>query len=448
MAAALEIHVFGHGFGESIVVKLPQGSVVVIDSLCTDLEASSREERLRSNPVLHFLVEEIEAERIALLVFTHPHDDHGRGLSHILEEYTERIDQICTFPGFDSIELIDHFSALRESVCRLPVERILGEEPGSFSEELYRITELVSREADHGPLHHGLPSELADYHVFSIPGEPDVRFHFLGPNEQSRLQYTRQLRENLEGFVSAEGEFIKEGWDPAHVDHDDICGAILIEYGNTRVLLGADVQGRAWEQIVSEQDREDLVRPLLDCDFVKVSHHGSCTGYSDDLFERLWGEKNQLIAALTPFNRSSDPLPDATGIAFLTGWVSALFTTENQETTGDAETKPLGPVPVELWNMIPGRPELASALNPELSHAARGFPVAPKAIPIEWYKEILEDPSLVRSLHPQLRRGVRRNLRSENGEYSRECRLSFHFNDRGEELKDRRYMGRFAAQLH
>src|SRR5688500_14036107 len=105
MAGALGIHVIGEGFGESIVLEMPGGKVGVIDCFCRRLKARSAPERLAANPTLRLLRGRLRATRLAFVALTHPHEDHGRGLSHLLEDYSNRIDEVWMFVGFELVYL-------------------------------------------------------------------------------------------------------------------------------------------------------------------------------------------------------------------------------------------------------------------------------------------------------------------------------------------------------
>ena len=76
----LEIHVFGAAKGESIVLRLPSGQWGVVDCYSGSLKDSSK------NPVLKFLTDR-GVDHLAFLCMTHPHDDHYRGMSHLLERW-------------------------------------------------------------------------------------------------------------------------------------------------------------------------------------------------------------------------------------------------------------------------------------------------------------------------------------------------------------------------
>jgi ribonuclease BN (tRNA processing enzyme) len=79
----LSIHVLGSGIGESIIVHLPNGKWGVVDCYASNLSDSS------SNQTLSFLLEQ-GASELEFLCLTHPHFDHYRGLSQLLDAFRVR----------------------------------------------------------------------------------------------------------------------------------------------------------------------------------------------------------------------------------------------------------------------------------------------------------------------------------------------------------------------
>ena len=76
---SLELHVLGAGKGESIILRCPGGGWGVIDCYALSLDD------LASNPTLQFLKER-GVSVLEFLCLTHPHDDHFRGMSQLLEQ--------------------------------------------------------------------------------------------------------------------------------------------------------------------------------------------------------------------------------------------------------------------------------------------------------------------------------------------------------------------------
>ena len=74
-----------------------------------------------------------------------------------------------------------------------------------------------------------------------------------------------------------------------------------------------------WADALSEFDPDSLR-----ADFVKVSHHGSATGYSDGLWT-AYSRENKPVAALTPYRSSH--LPSTEGLRHICPNVRRLSTT-------------------------------------------------------------------------------------------------------------------------
>lgn len=80
------IWVLGGSLGESIVIKTPGGSFGVIDCYSRGV---SREEDAE-NPTIQLLQAQ-GVQRLHFIGFTHPHQDHYRGLPGIFRRYAGRI---------------------------------------------------------------------------------------------------------------------------------------------------------------------------------------------------------------------------------------------------------------------------------------------------------------------------------------------------------------------
>ena len=103
----------------------------------------------------------------------------------------------------------------------------------------------------------------------------------------------------------AEGGLIREGVRIPHADHNGVSVGLFLEYGKTRVILGGDVEGPGWEDACV-----DFAREGMSADAVKVSHHGSSTGYIEGLWERF-AQRKKPIAVIVPYRRFSLPEEEA-----------------------------------------------------------------------------------------------------------------------------------------
>ena len=103
-----------------------------------------------------------------------------------------------------------------------------------------------------------------------------------------------------------------------HAKHNTISVGLRITFGQARVILGGDVEKEAWTTILGEQTPEDLASH-----FVKISHHGSTTGYCPGLWEVLSNHgSSRPVAALTPYKRFK--LPDPAALDEIQGHVRSI----------------------------------------------------------------------------------------------------------------------------
>jgi hypothetical protein len=458
MQAAFGIHVFGRGFGETIVLEFPNGGVGLIDCFSPQLSIPDGQTRLSVNPVLRFLKNELRAESLAFVGLTHPHEDHGRGLSHVLEEYRGRIGQIWMFQGFQSLYLERLLDALRASKIQLPIEELLNEDPGTFAFEIATIREEVLDQIDPQKTNRAKFRSFQGYKQFWIPDEP-VSCEFLGPSDGHAAAYEANLIDSLATAFDPSGQYIVPDWAPDSINHNLISSALLLTYGQTRVLLGGDMELDAWSEALLEQQGSKKTNRSFSCHLIKAAHHGSVTGFHSDLAEQLPIDGRPPIAVLTPFNRHRNPLPTAVGITQLLPHVSELLVTNVEEvrrsvhrsiaSRKSADLEDSVPsssrIPLSWWEDIRSRPELLGTLNPRvmetLPESTLPAPVA--YIPLRWYQDITANLSLRRLLAPKLNADSTRN--DSTLELETDCRVSLYFNDSGEELRQYRYVGSAAG---
>jgi beta-lactamase superfamily II metal-dependent hydrolase len=409
----LGVHVLGEGFGESIVLSFPNGSAGVVDCFARKLPARDHAERMRVNPTLRFLRNDLKADRLAFVALTHPHEDHGRGLSHLLRDYEGAIDEIWLFPGFETIDLGKYFAAVVKTQGALAVEEMLGDAPGTFAEELMTVRELCAKAIAKGN------PKRARFRYFRGPrrahvkGEPDVSLSFIGPPDGLAEAYIGQMTNGVKELLRADGT-VDPAWDPRDVNHNWISPCLLIEYGETRVLLGGDMEEPAWASVEKELDDGEANLDGLGCHLMKVSHHGSSTGYTKTLYERLKFQGRKPVAVLTCFNRNKHPLPSEEGVAHLLQATSELLSTnaafaavaslaQAVSPTGIAthQTAPSA-VPQKWLRALRRKPELAGLLRPSLLRTEINAPEI-GAVPRAWVADIQKRPELAFLLRQELR---------------------------------------------
>jgi len=437
----LGIHIIGEEYGESIVLEFPTGKVGVIDCFTRVLKTKQPQS---FNPTLRFLRDDLGIERLEFVALTHPHEDHGRGISHLLDEYDGEIAEYWMFDAFMNVRLLKFFEEVSKSDSPLPIEALLDETPGTFREELVQIIQKVCEDAIEKET--VTLRRFREYRALDIDGEP-VRCHFLGPGEFVASTYECDITQSLTHVRDPE-------WEPDKLNHNLASPALLFEYGETRVLLCADVEKEAWRFVLSEQDESERDehpsrwRPPLSAHLVKVSHHGSKTGYVDGLYQRFRDEAAPL-AVLTTYRRGGNSLPDVDALTHIRPQVSELLTTDLATARESLQRKVAASppeIPPDWISQLLEDPNRVGLLN---SAAIDGGGEAEGRVelPPPWIQSIIRNPENVSLLNPSV---VRRPMGGKRGAVEApevSCRVSIFFNDKGMELADRRYLGAAAGGL-
>ena len=358
MAQPIIVHVIGSGYGESIIIQMPGGRVGVVDCFCPKL-AIEEKDHIAENPTLDFLVNHIQTDSLAFLAFTHPHEDHGRGISHILKHYGDRIGEIWVFSSLGTDNLQRYFRTILLDKRERTIDQLLREPPSYFSDEMLQIADLIE-----------------DYYLAHRPGAPkvtlflgykshklsnDIRVHFLGPSHQAFLNYERHLCGNIKDVIDQNNRMVKPDWDPRRVNHNEICPAFILEIGSARFIFGSDVENPMWERILDDVYNSNEDTPKLHCHFVKVSHHGSKKSYSDALYHNISGSENDKpYMVITPSIRHN--LPSLDVLEKLKGYSRGLYVT-NTDFLSDALPKP---IPLEIADALRECRPFWGAFQPDL----------------------------------------------------------------------------------
>jgi beta-lactamase superfamily II metal-dependent hydrolase len=430
------VHVLGPGYGESIVLELPDGQLGVIDAF---------QDGMSPPPVLQFVQERWPGKQLLFLAVTHPHADHCRGVTRLCEQLD--IGELWVFASFPAQSLQRYFNELCRRGGRDRVEEALRLPPGSVSLELLSLHQSISirRRRSSRPRPRFLRSQgaflLCDRHIV---------IHFLTPGDEQIHRYQDALDRNLQDLLDGPAT-VNPDWVPSEPNHNLASGALLLQYGKTRILLMADAETPLWQEWLAEMGH--AAQPDLDAvHFVKVAHHGSQNGYWQPLYDALCRVRPAL-AVITPFRRHRSPLPSREGPLQIHPRVTEVLCTNR---TAAAVSSGLTWQSVDL----PVARGPAPALPPQWQADCRGdlslqnllaqprgrgaSASAPGALPGTWIREILQRPELLRLLRPEVRdawvTGARENAHDE-------FRVSVYFDDQGREERSRRYIGPGAGRL-
>jgi beta-lactamase superfamily II metal-dependent hydrolase len=303
-----EMHVLGAGKGESIVLRWP-GKMGdewgVVDCFASSVRDPD------TNHTLRFL-QERGVNELAFLCLTHPHDDHFLGMSQLLQRL--KVNWFWRFAGISARDLVKLTSYMMQYANQVDNER-----EWENAKDFARTLELAHALRDKGQLHQKAVTGIQQ--LYPTPADPSAQFQiwsFAPPGDRID-SYERALAASFD----ASGDLLDDHPEP---HHNSVSVGLIVKFGATRIILGGDVEKAAWTDI-----RRELPDHDLHADAVKVSHHGSETGYVGDLWTVLAGKKKP-IAVIAPYRRFKLPKKDA--IDHIKGHVSKIMLTCEIEDEG------------------------------------------------------------------------------------------------------------------
>jgi len=283
------LHIINAGIGESIIVEMPNGKWGVVDCYAKSVVNPD------TNPTLQFLLEH-QIKELEFLCLTHPHSDHYRGMSHLLDSFSikyfwrfaamplEYLLNLLNYLKGDALERQDDYDV--ESANDLQTTLHL------VSQKRMRKELSVRHMSDIKPLY-PIPVILTEG---GSSGEVEILS--ISPSSDNVEWYQDSIRE----CFTADGHLKP---DRPHLRHNDISAARLIRYGLTCVVLGGDVETKNWHHTLSALNNSKLAAHA-----VKVSHHGSEAGYTPNLWA-VFSANGEPYAIITPYRKHCLPKREA-----------------------------------------------------------------------------------------------------------------------------------------
>lgn len=265
---SLNLWVFGPGYGELVIVRAPPGQWLVVDGCGNEEDGYARRalDHYKATP--------------ALILFSHPHKDHAKGLRAVIERATGDPDtstwpRIGMVPAPDTTGVGDPWDATAALDAGL-VQQV--------------VATIHERWRQHAPCRWELGVGTSER-----LGDATVRV--LSPTDKER-------------------DAAREAWlaNRQH-NYNRAASALLITWRGRRVLLGSDLEetsGRGWTAAMSQD--ADLRRH----DVYKIAHHGSKNAVGPHV--ECPSAPQLRVWIVTPFSKAFKGLPrfdDGEGLARL-----------------------------------------------------------------------------------------------------------------------------------
>lgn len=292
----IEISLFGPGVGEAICVHIGGGKWVIIDSC-----VNPKTKKVAAHEYLTSIGVNLEKD-VLLIVISHWHDDHVRGIASLVEVCTSA--KVALPNVMLEAEMVEFGKLLSGSS---------SEGLSSGLNELSKVVNIIHKELSLNKCRIILASENC-----RILNDELVQIFALSPSNAAMIQ--AKLDFSLMAAPSRTSKQLR--FIPAPTSNINAV-ALWIESASGNVLLGADLETHTntllgWDAIL-----QSAGKPTSKASLVKIPHHGSITGHSPSFWQNMM--INQPVGILTCFSKT--PLPKPSDVERLKTLTSRLYCT-------------------------------------------------------------------------------------------------------------------------
>ena len=286
----IQIVVFGPGFGESILMHLGNRNWFIVDS-CLNEEGVPVSISFLKNIGVN-VTNEVQA-----VIATHWHKDHTMGLYQTLSE--------CKAAKFVVSATLrnENFNAF------LKVHNLNTNSSGSTigDVEILRCYDEVINNRGESPKFVQQGQEIWVASKGELKHNKPVQILALSPSEFQLYEFLLKIGTEMD-FIKGRSNTTPIKKRVVSLDtENDISIATLVTVGEFSILLGADVEmsnnpAFGWNNIVDNYKRRNPKSHV-----VKVPHHGSESGHSEEMWKYLL--KRNPISIITPWYLAGRSLP-------------------------------------------------------------------------------------------------------------------------------------------
>lgn len=285
----VEVVVIGPGRGECVLVHIGGGDWMIVDSCQPG-------GKRREHPALAYL-DSIGADlgRVRLLVATHWHDDHIRGLDVLAGACPNARIVLSSALHADEIPVLEVFAPVGRQVAQ-------QDKLTSGVEMLQRVCKLAAQQPDDGTPFRLLPAAAGT--PLPVPpgkdGSPARMITALSPSPLQQIKATASIRSALAQAMADGTATI-----PAP-DRNETALVVLVRVGDASILLSADLEKETdsrlgWQAVVTEPTR------TCRAEVVKAAHHGGDSGHDDKAWPKLVHDEPLILVA--PWSGGGEELP-------------------------------------------------------------------------------------------------------------------------------------------
>jgi hypothetical protein len=278
----IEVIVFGPGYGECIVVHLGENRWIIVDS-CINTQTGK--------PAVLDYFDTIgisPKENVKLIIISHWHDDHIRGLSDIILSCPEA--SVCCSSALTQREFISHVLDYHDMMMAT----------SSGVDEIKQTLEILKKR--------DIIYAFADRPILNLPAEESAAPCIVTTLSPSDVEYKNFLK----GIASLIPPNMKTKIRAPSLTPNNAAVAVWIEAGDVRILLGSDLAEKGdsssgWSAIVQSKKR-----PQGRASLFKIPHHGSVTGHHDN----VWSDMliKLPIVVLSPFYNAGRKIPTSNDV--------------------------------------------------------------------------------------------------------------------------------------
>lgn len=294
----------GGGYGESSVVHLGNNDWIIVDS-CINPETN------KSLPLEYLTSIGVNvASDVKVIVCSHWHGDHIRGMSELLKA--------CTSAEFFFASCTDKEKFL--TFIEIDAGKHIDNNLSSSTIEFFNCLQILIERGK------STKRAVVDRLIFSSnKGGIKCDVFSISPSDATLTEFDNEISMMIEVVKQRNKKFVDKSPNTKSV-------VLYIKLNEHRIILGADLEvtnqsDTGWHNILNNSKAIDKNKANL----FKVPHHGSENGYLKDLWGNLL-EKNS-ITTITAYNRGTT-LPQMEMLKKYAIHTENIYLTTNPTTMG------------------------------------------------------------------------------------------------------------------